>query len=255
MTDSKQTFIDQQIELANAIRDPNQSHPFEARRIAIYQELIYNNIEGFCANGFPVLKSVTKEDTWHLWVRGFMNDFTSHSPYFVDIAEQFLTYLVNQEPADQAIPAWRNELAHYEWVELYISLQENMDVANNNDIVRIVNEPALRFSVSRSAWALGYQYPVHTIAVENVERIKPEPTFLVVYQAPEDGQVAFLKTTGTVIHLLSLIEQQQSMTRAELSSLLMQEPFNQQPGQADAFLTEALQDLLIKRILVTENNI
>ncbi|MCP4827546.1 MAG: DUF2063 domain-containing protein, partial [Proteobacteria bacterium] len=44
--------------MARYLRDPQNNPPpedVEQRRLKIYEDLIYNNIEGFISSGFPVL--------------------------------------------------------------------------------------------------------------------------------------------------------------------------------------------------------
>src|SRR5690606_34660411 len=78
------------------IKDPeHQSAPadIEDRRMAIYRELFFNNVEGFIASAFPVLKSLYKDADWQVLVRQFFVQYQCTSPYFLHIAEHFLHYL------------------------------------------------------------------------------------------------------------------------------------------------------------------
>ena len=53
---------EQQMSMARHLRDPEHvpgPEGVEARRLKIYQDLIYKNIEGFISGGFPVLRSRT----------------------------------------------------------------------------------------------------------------------------------------------------------------------------------------------------
>ena len=58
-------FTQTQYEFAAHIRDP-ESNPkpadVESRRMKIYTELFFNNVEDFIANTYPVLKEITPED-------------------------------------------------------------------------------------------------------------------------------------------------------------------------------------------------
>ena len=56
----------------------------ESRRVGIYRDLIYNNIESFLSGGFPVLRSLYSDERWHALVRDFVRDHVSHSPYFLE---------------------------------------------------------------------------------------------------------------------------------------------------------------------------
>ena len=118
------SFMETQYQFANAIRDPdNNPAPdnIEQRRMTIYQELFYNNIEGFIANGFPVLREITPDQTWHSMIRDFMIKHRCKTPLFHEIAREFLAYLDN-ERSSKNDPIFINELAHYEWVELALSV-------------------------------------------------------------------------------------------------------------------------------------
>ena len=58
---SSTSLRDSQLEMARFLRDPDhQPAPqgVEPRRLAIYQRLVYNNIESFISGGFPVLRSL-----------------------------------------------------------------------------------------------------------------------------------------------------------------------------------------------------
>ncbi len=59
---AKADFIQQQYDFAAHIRNPEQNPApagIEDRRMGIYRELFYNNVEGFLSNGFPVLAGIT----------------------------------------------------------------------------------------------------------------------------------------------------------------------------------------------------
>ncbi len=57
------------------IRDPKEQarpHGIEARRMKVYNELVYNSIEGALANCFPVLKKVLGKRRWVQLMRAFL---------------------------------------------------------------------------------------------------------------------------------------------------------------------------------------
>ena len=74
-------------QLAGHIRNPEQvSAPgdVEERRVKIYRELFYNNIEGFVSGAFPVLRELINDQSWHALIRDFMVNYRCHSPYFLE---------------------------------------------------------------------------------------------------------------------------------------------------------------------------
>ena len=116
-----------QRELTQFIRNPDASSGLpgiEGRRLDIYRDLFFNNINGFLSNGFPVCRSLYSDSDWGSMVRDFMIRHQCASPYFLKIAEEFLEYLQHQRSGIAVDPPFLAELAHYEWVELALDVAE-----------------------------------------------------------------------------------------------------------------------------------
>lgn len=200
------TFQQTQYAFAAHLRDPdaNPAPPdIEDRRMKIYRELVYNNIESFIAAGFPVLRQLTADQPWHAMVRDFVSRHCSHSPYFLEISQEFLKYLQEERQSLVTDLPFMLELAHYEWVELAVDVAEG-------DLPELPYVPvdvmAESLQVSPLAWRLSYEYPVHLIGQEYQPTEPPEqPTFLVVYRNREQS-VKFLESNAVTIRLLQLLE-------------------------------------------------
>lgn len=200
-------FIDTQFQFANYIRDPaNNPAPdnIEQRRMTIYQELFYNNIEGFAANGFPVLREITSDEKWHEMIRDFMIKHRCKTPLFHEISREFLAYLDNERDcADD--PIFIKELAHYEWVELALSVSdaevEVRTLSSDQDVLSI------QLSTSPLAWPLAYHFPVHQIGPDfQPEQASESPTYLLVYRNRDDT-VTFLELNPVSTRLIDLLNQ------------------------------------------------
>ena len=118
-------------EFAGHIRDP-ESVPapagIEDRRMAGYRELLFNNIRNLLATMFPVIRKLHSDDQWHAKIRAFMQHHRAETPYFLQLPQEFLAFLQNEyEMQDDDYP-FLLELAHYEYVELALSISED----NNN---------------------------------------------------------------------------------------------------------------------------
>ncbi|WP_066966835.1 DUF2063 domain-containing protein [Microbulbifer sp. Q7] len=181
----------------------------EDRRMGIYRDLIYNNIESFIAGGFPVLRSILDDDHWHAMVRDFVRTHHAHSPYFLQISEEFLQYLQAERAASEdssGDPAFLRELAHYEWVELALDVSEGVFPAGLE--LDYTDAQLLDWApiASPLAWNLSYEFPVHHIGPAFQPAEPPQtPTFLVVYRNRADD-VGFLEANAVTSHLLSLIQ-------------------------------------------------
>ena len=76
------------------IRDPQQALPpgIATERMAIYEELFFNNLDGFISSGFPVLRQLFDEPRWHRLVRAFMREHRCRTPHFSH-HEEFIGWL------------------------------------------------------------------------------------------------------------------------------------------------------------------
>jgi hypothetical protein len=201
------SFIETQYQFSQAIRDPENApipEDIEQRRMAIYQDLFYNNIEGFIANAFPVLRQITTDESWQAMIRDFMQKHHCSTPLFHEIAREFLTYLDNERSTDND-PIFIKELAHYEWVELALSVSDAevkpFKIQQGQDSL------SFTFTTSPVAWTLPYHYPVHLISPEfQPEQANEQPLFLLVYRNHDDG-VTFLELNPVSARLIDLLNQ------------------------------------------------
>ncbi len=222
----KNSFQETQYQFAGHIRSPDKvSAPskIEERRMAIYRELFYNNINNFIESGFPVLNSILSHDEWHQLVREFMQLHKAKSPYFAEVSKEFLAFLdIHNSDLFSKYP-FIKELAHYEWVELALMINTaDLGSIKIKDSVDLMNEiPVL----SPLAWPLVYEFDVQRISNQYTPEKPPEQaTFIVVYRNRQDD-VEFTEINAVTFSLLHFIEQNPNMTGEELlKSLAAQMP-------------------------------
>ena len=200
-----------QLEFAAHIRNPEENPrpaDVEARRMKIYLELFYNNIEGFLASGFPIAKKILGDEAWHALVRKFVHRHPSESPYFLEISQEFLTFLSVHAPEDETLPEFLLELAHYEWVELALGVSELTIPDSGFDADGDLLDGPLK--LSPLIWCLAYRWPVHEIGPGHVpEQAPAEPTQLIVYRRRDDT-VAFMVVNAVTLRLVQILESGES---------------------------------------------
>lgn len=207
----------QQDALAAHIRDPDHVAPpagVEERRLKIYRELFFNNVEGLLAGNFPVLRRIYGDDGWRTLVRAFYRDHDCHTPLFTELAREFIRYL--DERAEQGghdDPPWLRELAHYEWVELALQISEARpgDIAFDPDGDLLAGRPV----VSPLAWPLAYAWPVHRIGPDFRPDAAPETPTLLMLRREADGTVSFHALTPLAFRLLQRLEEAPDLTGRE----------------------------------------
>lgn len=199
-------FQQRQIKFAEHIRDPDNTAPLqdlEDRRLQIYRELFFNNVQGFLENSFPVLKSLYQCDQWQRLVRSFLVTHHCRSPYFIDISKEFVEYLSNSYHKHPADPVFLEELAHYEWIELAVDTRTHDIEITPWDGAEQVGDVAF----SPLAELLSYRYPVHQICPDFQPAVSNGYTYLVVHRQ-RDNQVRFTEINALSAHLLNVVAQQ-----------------------------------------------
>ena len=238
---SEPDFIRVQRQFAAHLRHPGQ-HPapagIEDRRLAIYREVFFNNVENFVANGFPVLRSMLSEQDWLALVREFYANYTCQSPYFVEVPRHFVEFLTARQDSLQ-LPPWALELAHYEWMELVldISTQDWPQQGINAEGDPLAEAPVL----SPLMCLLSYHWPVHKLSASFVpEQPLAEPVWLVVYRNRDDV-VKFMEVNAATAALLQALDNADQLSgRALLARLAGQ------LGMAEAQVLEFGAPLLVR---------
>ncbi len=203
-----QSLEKMQREFAAHLRDPSNNpapSQIEERRMKIYRELFYNNIEGFIASAFPVLRTISSDEKWHRLVRGFFADYYCRSPYFLEISQEFLDYLQHSRPSEPDDFVFMLELAHYEWIELAVDVDtEEFPRTGFNPQGNLMQG---RPFVSPLAHVLSYQFPVHRIGPAYLpDQVPPNATFLIVYR-DEKYDVRFMEINSVTARLLLILDE------------------------------------------------
>lgn len=244
-------FVRQQYAFAAHIRDPaNNPRPadVEDRRMAIYRELFYNNVESLLAGNFPVLRGLLADGHWHAMIRDFFSRHRSETPLFLELAQEFLDYLRHERESEPGDPAFLLELAHYEWVELALSISEDdpdpSEADPNGD--PISGQPV----VSPLTWNLSYRFPVHRISAE-FQPAEPgdQPTHLVVYRNRAD-EVHFLEINAVTQRLLQLLQENPDWTGHETVKRIAEELRHPQPDLVMQAGAQLLNDLRTRNIVL-----
>lgn len=222
-------FNAKQLEFTRYIRNPEKCPaPADVKpeRIAMYRELIFNNLDGFLSNNFPVIRKILDDTQWQELVRDFIAKHHSKTPYFSEIAEEFLDYLENERHCPDDFP-FLLELAHYEWVEMALSISKE-ELSPFTEL-RLDQLPACKVKLSPLAWPLAYQYPVQLISPDYLPMSPPEqPSFLVAYRDPEDC-VKFIEINAMTYRLLEIIQEREEVITTDCLQQVARESQHAQP--------------------------
>ncbi len=201
------------------IRDPlNQPRPknVKAKGMDVYKEIVFNNLFESVSACFPVTQKVIGKRAWLKLIRGFFCEYSSSTPIFRKIPEEFLTYLSNMNAlTPENLPPYLYSLCHYEWVELLVStMADKTDKRDINAIgVLRMNQPAF----TNTMQLLNYEYAVQKISLRYKPREKIN-TQLLVYRNTA-FEVKFVELNTITYRLIEILKQEKVNCEQALTML------------------------------------
>lgn len=240
-----------QTRFAAHIRDP-QSVPapegIEDRRMGIYRDLFFNNICNFISGNFPVLRTLYKDSDWTNLCRDFYRDYRCHTPLFPELPREFLKYLQDHRQNHADDLPFMLELAHYEWVELALALDEtdldDIQVNATGDLLK--GSPVL----SPLVWPLSYQFPVHRICKDFQPEAAPDKATHLLVWRQQDYQVKFMQLNETSMLLVQKLKEETDFSGLELLKAVADAINHPNPEVVIDAGTDLLQDLKEKQVIL-----
>ena len=187
-----------QVAFTAHIRDPRANKkPAKVKdeRMAVYREIVFNNLFGSVSACFPVCQQVLGKRAWQKLVRQFFAQHQANSPIFREIPQQFLQFLKTSKD----LPNYFEQLAHYEWVELAVNTMLIEHAKSSININLLDEKPVL----AAANMLLEYDYAVHKISKKHTPKAT-EKTYLLVFRNL-DNQVKFIQLNLITFQLLDLI--------------------------------------------------
>lgn len=201
------------------IRDPrNQPRPagVPARRMRVYNELLFNNIESALLVCFPITRRILGARAWKTLAREFFSHHKCQGPLYRQVSEEFVRYLRQRQPGP-ADPVFLADFAHYEWIELAVDISPAEPVWDEIDPAGdLMQHPPV---VNPTLRLLEYPYAVHRIG----PRFRPtapdaEPTRLLVFRDKADG-VRFVVVNAVSARLVALLSEDAAALSGEAACL------------------------------------
>ena len=240
-----------QEQFAAHIRSPNTAPApadVEDRRMAIYRNLFFNNVRNLLSYNFPVLRKIYSNEDWAQLIRDFYIEHRARTPLFPELPREFLQYVQDHRQGRECDPPFLLELAHYEWVELALSMDEHeiddVEADPGGDLLKDI--PVL----SPLAWPLSYTFPVHRIGPGFQPKDAPdEPTHLLVYRDRE-YQVKFMQLNVVSALLLQFLKDGQDRSGHDLMNEIVLSLKHPNPEVVIEGGTQLLQDLRERDVLL-----
>jgi len=198
-------FRDFQTAFAARIRDPRgRPRPpgVPARRMRVYEELLFSNLEGFLLACFPITRKLLGARAWRDTLRRFFAEHRCRSPLFRNIPGEFLHWMEPRAATLFPQRPWLYEFMHYEWLELAVSVEDatvDSDLDPQGDLLagHPVLNPAARLAC--------YRYPVHTIGPRSTPPAADGARHCYLLYRDHDDVVRFIALNAVTARLLELL--------------------------------------------------
>lgn len=233
------------------MRDPDGApapQGVEERRMAIYRDLLYNNVQTFLAASFPVLRRISSDAVWHGLMRDYFRTHRAHTPLFPKMPQEFLQYIEQERGVRPGDFPFLMELVHYEWVETALMFDaRRLDFSSVNPAGDLLHDAPV---MSPLALPLAYRFPVHRISQDSLPEVAPEqPVYLVVYRDRED-KVGFLELNPVSARLVELVRQDDGRTGRALLHQIAGELQHPDAHAVERSGVEILEDLRRRDVIL-----
>ena len=196
------------------LRDPEHLPiPFDLAptRIAVYRHAVYANIERFMGDNFPRVKACLEDARWHQMIRDYVRHHRAETPAFAHLPNEFLRYLAATEHA--ARPPYLGELAHFEWLENCLSIdQRRVELTAIDRTGDLLNGEIVVNPIHRVE---SYRYPVHVIEAGFKITESMEPIHLVAFRDLAN-EFQFLELNTLALRLFCTIRDTPEINAAQV---------------------------------------
>jgi len=198
-------FQQQQRQFLNYLRQPQASplpNGFAPERLAVYVDLLYNKFDENLTACFPVMRSLLSNEAWRGLLLEFIVEHRCLTPYYRQIPDEFLQYLQHERKRDDDLP-FLIELAHFEWMELQLSIAEDEPVTRKSlSDAELLNNVSVFAPVIQ---LLRYHWPVQDIGPNFLPCEPPETASHILGFRDSDDQVRFIALNPATTKLILLL--------------------------------------------------
>ncbi|MBF6650869.1 DUF2063 domain-containing protein [Methylobacter sp. BlB1] len=198
-------FQQQQRQFLHYLRQPwvaQSPAGFTPERLAVYADLLYNKFDESLTACFPVIHRILPPDDWRALLLDFIAEHRCLSPYYRQIPDEFVQYLQQERDHVNDLP-FLAELAHFEWIELQLSIAESESITSkpltSGQLLSGVPvfTPAIQL--------LHYQWPVQNIGPNALLTEPPATTTHILGFRNSNDQVRFIALSPATAHLIELL--------------------------------------------------
>ncbi|MGR9088593.1 MAG: HvfC family RiPP maturation protein [Gammaproteobacteria bacterium] len=199
------SFERQQRQFLQYLRRPDSAplpSGFAPERTAVYVDLLYNKFDESLTTCFPVINGLLSKEAWRALLLDFIAEHRCRTPYYRRIPDEFVQYLQDVRHRSEDWP-FLAELAHFEWIELQLSITEAEPVVFKTltKAKLLTNAPVFAPVLQ----LLHYRWPVQDINPAFLPMEAHATTTHILGFRDRDDQVQFMALSPMTAHLVILL--------------------------------------------------
>ncbi|WAK01029.1 HvfC family RiPP maturation protein [Methylobacter sp. YRD-M1] len=198
-------FQQQQLQFLYYLRQPGVAQlpaGFTPERLAVYADLLYNKFDESLTACFPVIHRILPPDDWRALLLDFIAEHRCLSPYYRQIPDEFVQYLQQERDRADDLP-FLAELAHFEWIELKLSIAESESITS-----KPLTSEQLLAGIPVFApvmQLLHYQWPVQNIGPHALPTEPPATATHILGFRDSDDRIRFIALSPATARLIELL--------------------------------------------------
>ncbi len=158
-------FRQYQFALARHLRDPLSApvpEYIDQKAAAACRQEMVQHVCDVLAPAFPLAQAFLGEDIWEHAMRLFLKDAPSHTPWASTTQRAFVDH-VCESPEMQNLPAWLQDLAHFEWLQNAVTTTP-VQWPNFNASGDVMQHSVV---LNPSHVEAAYEWPVHSMDTDH----------------------------------------------------------------------------------------
>lgn len=231
------TSAQHQADLAEYIRHPQSAkkpHGIDGKRLAVYADLVRNNLSSFINRCFSETRQWVDEKEWFNLQEAFLQQGKPQSPYFRDIPKQFLHFVQKQNRLPEKLLAMM-DFEHHQLLAEIAPIEQSTTKWQENSLLHR----------AKSAFLL--HYDVDFIS-SDFQQIDQSPATIIVwrnqddevcYTFPEEGEYPLLA------HFFAQADSYQNLLTALATEVEDVEPYRQ-------WLKSHIEKWIIEGVLIVD---
>jgi hypothetical protein len=222
-------------------------------RLALYRELVFNNIIDGLANAFPLTQALLSQKEWNGLTQRFFASWDCTPYAYWQMSGELPKYAALAEAGLRKKYPWLLDLLNFEWSEIAVYMMEDIPLPEADQSGSLLRD---RLCINPHLRLLQVAYPVHVQAPGTITKEDKGQYHVLIYRDPETLTAEFMALSPFYAGLLENLIPGEQSARQILMAIAAQSGHHYRllAGNAKAFLKQLHKNNVIQGFYHEDNN-